>query len=188
MIWESPSPFVLFKLFLNKKIVDCSGIRSRIVGVEGMHSDHLTITPTQVNNFRASVLVLPFVTGFFIFFRTDPEMSGCDDFEVPSDPIPPQKVATVEFKLVEDLRLVTIPVTSCLLVLMSYVFLGTVLFASWEGWNYLDGAYFCFISLMTIGFGDFVPGNKYIYQVTDNISERVRDLCNKIGRFSTYHT
>ena len=67
MIWESPSPFVLFKLFLNKKIVDCSGIRSRIVGVEGMHSDHLTITPTQVNNFRASVLVPPFVTGFLFF-------------------------------------------------------------------------------------------------------------------------
>ena len=92
---------------------------------------------------------------------------------------PPAKVPTVEFKLVEDLRLVTIPVTSCLLVLMFYVGLGTVLFASWEGWNLLDGAYFCFISLMTIGFGDFVPGNKYIYQVTDNISEQVSD---EVGR------
>ena len=27
----------------------------------------------------------------------------------------------------------------------------------------MDGAYFCFTSLMTIGFGDFVPGNNYIY-------------------------
>ena len=109
--------------------------------------------------------------------RTDPETSGGENSEVPLSP--PVKVPTVEFKLVEDLRLVTIPVTSCLLVLMFYVGLGTVLFASWEGWNLLDGAYFCFISLMTIGFGDFVPGNKYIYQVTDNISEQVSD---EVGR------
>jgi uncharacterized membrane protein len=28
----------------------------------------------------------------------------------------------------------------------------------------LDGAYFCVVSLLTIGFGDFVPGNSYIYR------------------------
>ncbi len=55
--------------------------------------------------------------------------------------------------------------TSCLLVLLLYILLGTMLFAEWEGWSYTDGAYFCFISLMTIGFGDFVPGNDYIYKV-----------------------
>jgi hypothetical protein len=33
---------------------------------------------------------------------------------------------------------------------MAYVFLGTILFANWEGWNYLDGAYFCFISLVSV--------------------------------------
>ena len=71
----------------------------------------------------------------------------------------------MEFKLVEDLRLVTVPVLSCLLVLLFYILSGTVLFSAWEGWNYLDGAYFCFTSLLTIGFGDFVPGNDYIYQV-----------------------
>ena len=27
----------------------------------------------------------------------------------------------------------------------------------WEGWRYLDGVYFGFITLTTIGFGDFVP-------------------------------
>ena len=84
-----------------------------------------------------------------------------------TDPNTPT-VATVEFHLVEDLRLVTIPVTSCLLVLFAYIVLGTLLFSNWEGWSYMDGAYFCFISLLTIGFGDFVPGNSYIYHVDKN--------------------
>jgi hypothetical protein len=39
-----------------------------------------------------------------------------------------------------------------------YIFLGAVLFNIWEKWGYLDGSYFCFISLSSIGFGDLVPG------------------------------
>lgn len=89
-----------------------------------------------------------------------------------SDKTPsPPPIATVEFKLVEDLRLVTIPVTSCLFVLFAYIALGTILFANWENWTYMDGAYFCFISLLTIGFGDFVPGNSYIYHVDPDVDE-----------------
>ena len=87
-----------------------------------------------------------------------------------------EKEEVVEFKLVEDLRLITIPVTTCLLILITYIIFGAVLFAAWEGWNYMDGAYFCFTSLMTIGFGDFVPGNKYIYNVGDNVTEQVLSL------------
>ena len=82
-----------------------------------------------------------------------------------------EKEEVVEFKLVEDLRLITIPVTTCLLILITYIIFGAVLFAAWEGWNYMDGAYFCFISLMTIGFGDFVPGKSYIYNFDETIPE-----------------
>ena len=86
------------------------------------------------------------------------------------------KVPTVEFKLVEDLRLVTVPVTSCLVVLFLYIAMGTVLFSHWESWSYLDGAYFCFISLMTIGFGDFVPGSMGVYQAAEDIDKTMSEV------------
>ncbi|XP_046636975.1 potassium channel subfamily K member 15-like isoform X1 [Daphnia pulicaria] len=52
----------------------------------------------------------------------------------------------------------TVSVTSCLVVMSSFVIGGAILFSVWEGWGYVDGSYFCFTSLLTIGFGDFVPG------------------------------
>lgn len=35
---------------------------------------------------------------------------------------------------------------------------GAILFSVWEEWNLFDGAYYSFITLSTIGFGDIVPG------------------------------
>ena len=83
----------------------------------------------------------------------------------------PKEEDVIKFKLVEDIRLVTIPISSCVLVLLTYFVFGAILFAHWEDWTYLDGAYFCFISLMTIGFGDFVPGKSYIYNFDESIPE-----------------
>lgn len=39
-----------------------------------------------------------------------------------------------------------------------------MVFSAWEEWTYLDGAYFSFITLSTIGFGDLVPGSKVLEQ------------------------
>ncbi|XP_026744621.1 uncharacterized protein LOC113505940 [Trichoplusia ni] len=50
-----------------------------------------------------------------------------------------------------------VPIWLCVFLVASYIVAGTFLFKSWEGWAYLDAAYFCFITLTTIGFGDFVP-------------------------------
>lgn len=55
-------------------------------------------------------------------------------------------------------RKVIVPSTAGLWVIFCYVAGGTVMFAEWEGWDYLDSVYFCVTSLCKIGFGDFVPG------------------------------
>lgn len=53
---------------------------------------------------------------------------------------------------------ISVPISVCMLVMASYIFGGAILFSEWEGWDYLQGSYFCFITLATIGLGDLVPG------------------------------
>lgn len=57
-----------------------------------------------------------------------------------------------------DYNEITVPLTIILGVIAGYIFLGTVIFGVWEGWDPLTAAYFCFITISTIGFGDVVPG------------------------------
>lgn len=53
---------------------------------------------------------------------------------------------------------VIVPSTACLWVIFFYVLTGTIMFANWERWSFLNSFYFCMTSLCKIGFGDFVPG------------------------------
>ncbi|KAH8324720.1 hypothetical protein KR074_010265 [Drosophila pseudoananassae] len=54
-----------------------------------------------------------------------------------------------------------VPISLVLLILMCYICVGTVFFALWEDWSLVDGAYFCFVTLSTIGYGDFVPARSF---------------------------
>jgi len=58
-----------------------------------------------------------------------------------------------------DTSQVAVPITLSLTVMISYICGGAILFGEWEGWDFLDGFYFCFITLSTIGFGDILPGD-----------------------------
>ena len=66
---------------------------------------------------------------------------------------------------------VIVPSTTCLYVMISYLLLGTVMFAEWEKWDYLNSAYFCVTSLLKIGFGDFVPGTHAALEGSDDTPE-----------------
>ena len=80
-----------------------------------------------------------------------------DDIELPASPPIVDRAGQQQ----SDYQTATVPITISLTVMVSYVVGGAVLFQQWEtDWDYLDGSYFCFISLSTTGFGDLVPGDK----------------------------
>lgn len=64
-----------------------------------------------------------------------------------------------------------VPIVLSLLLIILYILLGTVLFHTTEKWNFIDGCYFSFSSLATIGFGDLKPG---LYAST--VSAKAEDI------------
>lgn len=57
----------------------------------------------------------------------------------------------------EDYNEISVPLTIILSVIGGYIMFGTVLFGLWEGWDAMTAAYYCFVTIATIGFGDVTP-------------------------------
>lgn len=70
---------------------------------------------------------------------------------------------------------VSVPITLCFVIMIGYISGGAVIFSLWEGWEFLDGSYFCFVTLSTIGFGDLVPGDTV---VSDSGSQEKLVICS----------
>ncbi|XP_077275988.1 uncharacterized protein LOC143904884 [Temnothorax americanus] len=50
-----------------------------------------------------------------------------------------------------------LPISVAIVILLAYIFIGATLYSMWEAWNFFESFYFVFISMSTIGFGDYVP-------------------------------
>lgn len=44
-----------------------------------------------------------------------------------------------------------VPIWLCVFLVIGYIIGGAFIFQKWEQWDFLDSAYFCFITLTTIG-------------------------------------
>ncbi|KAL4707768.1 hypothetical protein ACJJTC_001714 [Scirpophaga incertulas] len=64
-----------------------------------------------------------------------------------------------------------VPIGIVLFLLFAYICVGAAIFSAWENWSFLDAAYFCFIALATIGFGDFVPTSFLTSKTTSESSK-----------------
>lgn len=66
----------------------------------------------------------------------------------------PTTPAPSNFEIDDEFNL---PISLAIFILVLYIFLGAVVYSFWEGWGFFSAFYFVFISMSTIGFGDFVP-------------------------------
>lgn len=57
-----------------------------------------------------------------------------------------------------------LPISLALSILVIYMLIGAFVYDMWEKWGFFNAFYFVFISMSTIGFGDYVP-NHPIYMM-----------------------
>ncbi len=61
-------------------------------------------------------------------------------------------------------------ITSVIIIIvgsMAFIVVPSITFSFVEGWSYNDSVYFAFVTLSTIGFGDFIPGT---LQLIDHVN------------------
>lgn len=59
-----------------------------------------------------------------------------------------------------------LPVSLAVIVLVTYMTVGAAIFTIWEDWTFFESFYFVFISMSTIGFGDYVPDHPMFMMAT----------------------
>lgn len=74
------------------------------------------------------------------------------------------KAASEEELVIDDQF--NLPVSLALLLLSIYMTVGACIFTIWEEWSFFEAFYFVFISMSTIGFGDYVPDHPMFMMAT----------------------
>ena len=65
---------------------------------------------------------------------------------------------------------ISVPLTITMAVIAVYILIGAAMFTAWEDeWDLLISSYFCFVTVSTIGFGDYVPGSSSLASRNDQL-------------------
>ena len=57
---------------------------------------------------------------------------------------------------------IAIPVSVTIIIMAVYIFGGAAVFCKWEeNWDIVTSVYFTWVTLTTIGFGDYTPGSSF---------------------------
>ena len=71
--------------------------------------------------------------------------------------------------------LVMVPIMVNLMLIFTFIFIGSVLFSMWEGWTATEAAYFCFVTLTTIGlvaiFKGFIWNLSFFFSLDDRFGD-----------------
>ncbi|XP_057341030.1 uncharacterized protein LOC130678052 [Microplitis mediator] len=76
------------------------------------------------------------------------------DANVPIQPGTPATPELSNFAINDEFNL---PISVAITILIAYIFVGATAYNIWEQWGFFESFYFVFISMSTIGFGDYVP-------------------------------
>jgi hypothetical protein len=76
------------------------------------------------------------------------------DGNTPQQTDSPTTPAMSTFEVDDEFNL---PISVAITILIMYIFIGAMVFNIFEDWTFFESFYFVFISMSTIGFGDFVP-------------------------------
>lgn len=76
------------------------------------------------------------------------------DANVPIQPGTPATPELSNFAINDEFNL---PISVAITILIAYIFVGATAYNIWEKWGFFESFYFVFISMSTIGFGDYVP-------------------------------
>lgn len=91
-----------------------------------------------------------------------PQDSEQGKAEAPSHLAPPSSADTPTTPLPPDIEIddeFNLPVSLAFIILLLYILCGAAFYTMWEEWSFFESFYFVFISMSTIGFGDYVPNH-----------------------------